>query len=150
MSLALSENKSTLVQVMAWCRQATSHYLSQCWPRYVLPYGVIRPQWVKFKNFHCGFLILRKDCLVNVFFQQMKFTYIAMCYNQYKHFWRFSIFIWLFLNADCTYFGIIIFNLSDEKPNITIFLSLNPTFVRDFKNLSMGVGDTSAFQEFIM
>ena len=25
--------KSTLVQVMAWCRQATSHYLSQCWPR---------------------------------------------------------------------------------------------------------------------
>ena len=24
-------DKSTLVQVMAWCRQATSHYLSQCW-----------------------------------------------------------------------------------------------------------------------
>ena len=24
---------STLVQVMAWCRQATSHYLSQCWPK---------------------------------------------------------------------------------------------------------------------
>ena len=23
---------STLVQVMAWCRQATSHYLNQCWP----------------------------------------------------------------------------------------------------------------------
>ena len=23
--------RSTLVQVMAWCRQATSHYLSQCW-----------------------------------------------------------------------------------------------------------------------
>ena len=40
-------DKSTLVQVMAWCRQATSHYLSQCWPRSVLPYGVTRPQWVK-------------------------------------------------------------------------------------------------------
>ena len=25
--------KSTLVQIMAWCCQATSHYLSQCWPR---------------------------------------------------------------------------------------------------------------------
>ena len=25
--------KSRLVQVMAWCRQATSHYLSQCRPR---------------------------------------------------------------------------------------------------------------------
>ena len=31
---------------MAWCRQATSHYLSQCWSRYWLPYGVTRPQWV--------------------------------------------------------------------------------------------------------
>ena len=26
----LTNNKSTLVQVMAWCHQATSHYLSQC------------------------------------------------------------------------------------------------------------------------
>ena len=32
---------------MAWCRQAANHYLSQCWPRYMSPYGVIRPQWVK-------------------------------------------------------------------------------------------------------
>ena len=31
---------------MAWCRQATSHYLSQCWPRSMSPYGVIRPKWV--------------------------------------------------------------------------------------------------------
>ena len=27
--------------------QAPSHYLSQCWPRTLLPYVVIRPQWVK-------------------------------------------------------------------------------------------------------
>ena len=27
------DNKSTLVQVMACCHQATSHYLSQCWPK---------------------------------------------------------------------------------------------------------------------
>ena len=32
---------------MAWCRQATSHYLSQSWPRYLSPYGIIRGQWVK-------------------------------------------------------------------------------------------------------
>ena len=32
---------------MAWCRQATSHYLSQCWPRSLSPYDVTRPQWVK-------------------------------------------------------------------------------------------------------
>ena len=43
----LTDCKSTLVQVMAWCRQATSHCLSQCWPRFMSPYGVTRPQWVK-------------------------------------------------------------------------------------------------------
>ena len=47
MSLDLSDDKSALVLVMAWCRQATSHYLSQCWPRSLTPYGVTRPQWVK-------------------------------------------------------------------------------------------------------
>ena len=46
MWLDLTDDKSTLVQVMAWCRQATSHYLSQCWPRSLSPYRVIRPQWV--------------------------------------------------------------------------------------------------------
>ena len=44
-SLDLSDDKSTLVQVMAWCRQATNHYLNQCWARSLPPYGVIRPQW---------------------------------------------------------------------------------------------------------
>ena len=45
MSLELTDHKSTLVQVMAWCRQATSHYLSQCWPSFLSPYGVTRPWW---------------------------------------------------------------------------------------------------------
>ena len=42
----LTYDKSTLVQVMAWCRQATRHYLNQCWPRSMSPNGVTRPQWV--------------------------------------------------------------------------------------------------------
>ena len=46
-SLDLTDDKSTLVQVMAWCRQATSHYLNQWWPRSLSPYGVTRPQWVE-------------------------------------------------------------------------------------------------------
>ena len=46
MPLDLTDDKSTLVQVMAWCHQATSHYLSQCWPRSMSPNGVARPQWV--------------------------------------------------------------------------------------------------------
>ena len=31
---------------MPWCCQATSHYLSQCWPSSLSPYGVTRPQWL--------------------------------------------------------------------------------------------------------
>ena len=42
----LTDEKSTLVQTMAWCRQAISHKLSQCWPSFLSPYGVTRPQWV--------------------------------------------------------------------------------------------------------
>ena len=47
MSLGLTDDKSTLVPVMAWCRQATSHYLSQCWPRSLSAYDVTSRQWVK-------------------------------------------------------------------------------------------------------
>ena len=47
MPLDLTDDKSTLVQVMAWCSQATSHYLSQCWPRSMSPNGITRPKWVK-------------------------------------------------------------------------------------------------------
>ena len=46
MSVDLTDDKSTLVQVMARWRQATSHYLGQCWPRSMSLYGVTRPQWV--------------------------------------------------------------------------------------------------------
>ena len=42
----LTDDKSALVQVLAWCHQAPSHYLSQRWPRYMSPYGITRPQWV--------------------------------------------------------------------------------------------------------
>ena len=46
--------KSTLIQVMAWCCQATSYCLSQCWPISMLSYGISRPQGVKikFNDFH--------------------------------------------------------------------------------------------------
>ena len=48
MSLDFIDDQSTLVHVMAWWRQATSHYVSQCWPRSLSPYGVTRPQWVNY------------------------------------------------------------------------------------------------------
>ena len=46
MSLNFTDDQSTLVQVMAWCLHATSHYLSQCWHRFLSPFAATRPQWV--------------------------------------------------------------------------------------------------------
>ena len=48
----LTDVKSTLVHVIAWCRQATSHYLNRCWPCSLSPYGITRPQWVNMPNWH--------------------------------------------------------------------------------------------------
>ena len=64
-SLEFSDDKSTLVQVMAWCRQAASHYQSQCWPRSVSPYGITRPQWVNYwanPRFLQIFIIIEHVC----------------------------------------------------------------------------------------
>ena len=44
--LYLTDDKSALVQVMTWCPQAASHYLSKWRPRSVSTYGVTGPQWV--------------------------------------------------------------------------------------------------------
>ena len=63
MPLNLTDYKPTLVQVMTWCHQAPSHYLSQCWPRSMTPCGVTGPQWVKLRisehtwlsSVHCSF-----------------------------------------------------------------------------------------------
>ena len=48
-----TDDKSTLVQVMAWCHQASSHYLNHCWPSSVPPYGITGPQWVKLYEGSC-------------------------------------------------------------------------------------------------
>ena len=36
---------STSVLVTAWCHQATSHCMSQCWPRNMSSYGITRAHW---------------------------------------------------------------------------------------------------------
>ena len=41
------DNKSTSVPVIAWCREATSHYMNEFWLRTSKPYDVTRAQSVK-------------------------------------------------------------------------------------------------------
>ena len=38
-----SLTRDNMFQVMAWCCQTTSHYLKQCWTRYLSAFGVTRP-----------------------------------------------------------------------------------------------------------
>ena len=47
----LTDDKSTLIQVMAWCRQATSHYMNQCWSR--MPFGIISPNELSLNMLNC-------------------------------------------------------------------------------------------------
>ena len=56
MSEDLTDDKSTLVQVMACCRQATSLYLSQCWPRSMSRYGITRWQCVNLSVMKLSYL----------------------------------------------------------------------------------------------
>ena len=54
-------DKSTLVQIMVKCRQATNLYLNLCWRSSMTRHGVTRPQWVNTfmpeQNTHPGCLI---------------------------------------------------------------------------------------------
>ena len=38
--------KSKFIQVIAWCCQATNHYLNRCWPRLMILYGLTGPQCI--------------------------------------------------------------------------------------------------------
>ena len=49
MSMDFTDDVSTLVQVIAWCRQ--------CWPRSMSQYGVTRPQCVNINTIDAGFII---------------------------------------------------------------------------------------------
>ena len=77
--LDLTDYKSPLLRVMAWCRQATGHYLKQCWPRSVSPYGITRPQ--------CGKLILNVEpqCVSSKQHDDV---------IKWKHFSRYWPFVW--------------------------------------------------------
>ena len=65
----LINDKSTLVQVMAWswCRQTTSHYLSQYWPSSMSPYGITRHNNILRPELH-GHHFADKIFISNIFY----------------------------------------------------------------------------------
>ena len=84
MTQDLTHDKSTLVQVMAWCRQATSHYLSQCWLSSLSPYVVARPQWVKKHNFQSSVRFLVTINSTKAKFDHFMFLHSHMIHNQIR------------------------------------------------------------------
>ena len=53
----LTDDKSILFQVTAWCPLTTSHCMSQCSPRSIFPHGITKPQWVNKYNALHFFLV---------------------------------------------------------------------------------------------
>ena len=101
-----TDNKSTLVQVMAWCRQATSHYLSQCCPRSLSPYGVTRPQWVKdTTELNVKYKIYRESLIDWIVFVSRWHMSFRSYQSSLRVFWEFRIWpvLCLFLLSRCTW-----------------------------------------------
>ena len=80
MSVDFTDDTSTLVLVTAWCRQATGHYLSQCWPRWMSPYGITRPRGVKRRIPHGLFDVLTKQIAFMIDHHQ---TWYMICASGY-------------------------------------------------------------------
>ena len=73
LGIAANDVESTLVWVIPWCRQASSHYWSQCCPSSVWPFGITRPQW--FNSLTPG----RCSCI----FKFVIFKLISMIYHEH-------------------------------------------------------------------
>ena len=88
----LSDDKSTLVQVRACCRQPTSHYLSQLWPRSMSIYDVTRPHELKQRDvvltwlhrFEIWYVSLLQRCEVLTFHISERLTNIQPISHRYK------------------------------------------------------------------
>ena len=91
LSLDLTGDKSTLVQGDAWCHQATSHHLSQCWSCSRSPYGIARSQtYVREVDLTHGNKI---DVYINVciIFPQGEIRVKFSNWNMACHKWWFAI-----------------------------------------------------------
>ena len=84
-----SDDKSTSVQVTAGCRQPTSHYMGQCWPGSISPYGVARTQ---FFNYASQFRSWKMGI-----WNQMPILMLPLCIQNIANIFR-QFSLWLFKN----------------------------------------------------
>ena len=112
MSLNITDDKSKLVQVLAWCHQATSHYLKQFCPRSVSPYGITRSQWVNTKvSNQIDHEMSTVICIVPTVDVKV---YASTVWYAMLEFWIMCLFLFVFVYeviVQQTFFLIWIFNL---------------------------------------
>ena len=104
LSLHLTDDKSTLVQIMAWCHLAPSHYLRQCLPWYLSPYGITRPQWAVFTKLHrhisfCCYQLLNGRWWGKMFWIKMYWTPAKMLLLANVDEYNFANAEWVNLNS---------------------------------------------------
>ena len=82
----LIDEKSTLVHVMAWCRQRTNHDLNQCRPRYTAPYVVTSSELIQVSrkvttcNYDNEMILWNDDCFSHTNAQLLPIiAYRIMC-----------------------------------------------------------------------
>ena len=86
-----TDDKLTLVQVMAWCCQATSHYLKQSWSRSPTPYASLGPNELSHRGWDKFFTILQTTF-------SNAFSWTKMCEFHLRFDWS------LFLRVELTIF----------------------------------------------
>ena len=79
---AFTDEKSTLIQVMNWCCQATRHHTNKCHLSSMSPYGITKGQWVDMHSYNV-FYIMVIQCALCVHCE--KFHFIENIYNRYPH-----------------------------------------------------------------
>ena len=79
------DEKLTLVQVKAWCREATSLYLIQCWPRSMSPCGVTKPKYQSPTIYIYIYALQGKEelwtMISNTESNLVQYQYVIKCHN---------------------------------------------------------------------
>ena len=109
-------DKSTLVQVMAWCHQATSHCLCLCWSSSRGAYYVVGPRWVK-NHTHLFTTCIRIPCWNAICYKVFLMTLVTIEYsNEIQFCCTHSHSIIKYLHAWCC----VIFSLEDNNLPVSI------------------------------
>ena len=115
------DDKSTLVQVIAWCRLAPSHYLDECKARYIYisPSGVTTPQCVHIAIFDFVFVITSHNSIHLIYspaFLIKLSGYLRKCSDIAINLW-----VWSHIKPDVLF---CFKRLQNTKTGVEIFTSV--------------------------